>query len=268
MPVHVVDIDLAAHGVEEPHLVDHGGEQLGVMADDDEAAAVRGQERPQPGDRVGVEVVGRLVEQEGGGTRRAATPAVGRGEQDPGQLDPAALTARQRRDLLAEHPLGEPEVGADARGVAFRRVPAERGEPLLDAPVLAHRPFVLRPVDQLGHRRLRLLHLAEHLVEAARGQDAVLGGDREVAFAGVLRQVADRAGPADRASVRLALAGEDPHGGGLARAVAADEADAVAGLHAQGCVGQQDARPGPQFEVGGGDQRRFSGGRGQAGRWT
>ena len=128
-----------------------------------------------------------------GGARRAAAPAVGGGEQDAGQLDAAALTARQRGDPLAQHALGQAEVGADAGGVALGGVPAERGEALLDAPVLAHGPLVLRAVDQLGHRRLRLLHLAEHLVEAARGQHPVLGGDGEVALAGVLRQVADRA---------------------------------------------------------------------------
>ena len=216
------------------------------------------EERAQPGDRVGVEVVGGLVEQEVVALG-APPPAVRGGEQDAGQLDAAALTARQRGDPLAQHPLGQPEVGADAGGVALGGVPAERGEALLDAAVLAHGPLVLRAVDQLGHRRLRLLHLAEHLVEAARGQHPVLGADGEIALAGVLRQVADRARAVELAPVRLALAREHPHRGGLARAVATDQADPVAGLHAQHRVGQQDARSGPQFEVGGGDQRGFSG---------
>jgi hypothetical protein len=48
-------------------------------------------------------VVGRLVEQQ----RR------GVGEQDPGQLDAAALAAGQRAELLAERPLRQPEVRAD-----------------------------------------------------------------------------------------------------------------------------------------------------------
>src|SRR5690606_22123980 len=53
------------------------------------------------------------------------------------------------------------------------------------------------------------------------------------------------------------LAREHPHRGGLAGAVAADEADAVAGLHAQRGPGQQDPGPGTQFQVGGGDHERL-----------
>ena len=55
------------------------------------------------------------------------------------------------------------------------------------------------------------------------------------------------------AAVGLALAGQHAQRGGLAGAVAADQADAVAGLDAQGGVGQQDPRPGPQLQVGCGD---------------
>jgi hypothetical protein len=62
LPAHVVHVRLAAHGVEEPHPVDDVGEQLHVVADDDETAGVVLQERAQPADRVGVEVVGRFVE--------------------------------------------------------------------------------------------------------------------------------------------------------------------------------------------------------------
>ena len=53
------------------------------MADDDEAPGVGAQVVAQPQDRVVVEVVGGLVEQE----------RVGLLEQNPGELDPTALTA-------------------------------------------------------------------------------------------------------------------------------------------------------------------------------
>ena len=101
--------------------------------------------------------------------------------------------------------------------------------------------------------RLGLLHLAQHLVEAAGREHPVLRGDPQVALAGVLRQVADGAVGADLAAVGLALARQHTHRGGLAGAVAPDEADAVARLHAQGGAGQQDPGPGAQFQVGGGD---------------
>ena len=53
------------------------------MADHDEAALVPGQELPKPSNRIGVEVVGRLVEQQD----------VGAPEQDASQLDSAPLAA-------------------------------------------------------------------------------------------------------------------------------------------------------------------------------
>ena len=111
LPADVVDVDLGAVGVEVPHLVDDGLEQLDVVADHDQAAVVARQEAAQPGDRVGVEVVGRLVEQQG----------LGVGEQDPGQLDAAALTAGEGAQRLGQHPVGQ------ARG--WRRSARPRSRP-------------------------------------------------------------------------------------------------------------------------------------------
>ena len=84
-PAHVVDVDLGPVGVQVQDLVDGPLQQRGVVADHDQAAPVRRQEVAQPDDRVRVEVVGRLVEQQ----------RLGAGEQDPGQLDPAPLPAGQ-----------------------------------------------------------------------------------------------------------------------------------------------------------------------------
>ena len=51
----------------------------------------------------------------------------------------------------------------------------------------------------------------------------------------------------------LALAGQDLGQSGLAGAVAADQADLVAGGDPEGRVLEQDARPGAELDVGGGD---------------
>jgi hypothetical protein len=64
LAAHVVDVDFAAHRVEEPHPVDDVGEQVDVVADDDEPTGVPAQEFAKPAKRVGVEVVGWLVEQQ------------------------------------------------------------------------------------------------------------------------------------------------------------------------------------------------------------
>jgi hypothetical protein len=60
---------------------------------------VVGEETPQPGDRVGVEVVGGLVQQQ---DPAAVLPRVA--EQDPSQLDAAALTAGEGADGLRQGP--------------------------------------------------------------------------------------------------------------------------------------------------------------------
>ena len=111
--------------------------------------------------------------------------------------------------------------------------PPMRGELVLQPAVAAHRPVALVVVGGLGHGDLRLDQLAAQDVEPAAGQHPVAGGDVEVAAARVLRQVADLADDLDLAGVRDALAGQRGEGGGLAGAVAADQADPVAGLHAQ-----------------------------------
>ena len=148
LPADVVDVDGGAVGVEVPHLVDHGVEQLDIVGDHDEAALVAGEEAAQPGDRVGVEVVGRLVEQQ--------DAAAGRGrvaEQDAGQLDAAALAAGERAERLGEDPVGQAEVGADAGGLGLGRVAAEAGELVFERAVAAERPVV----GVVGQLRLELL---------------------------------------------------------------------------------------------------------------
>jgi hypothetical protein len=101
----VVDVSFAADRIEQPHLVDHGGEEIGVVADDDKAAVMRREEIAEPGDRIGIEMVGRLVEQQRG--VRACAGTVRGAEQDPGQLDPAALAAGQRVQRLGQHAVGQ-----------------------------------------------------------------------------------------------------------------------------------------------------------------
>jgi hypothetical protein len=188
-------------------------------------------------------VVGRLVEQQ---CRRA-------GEQDPGQLDPPALAAGQRAQRLVQHPVGQPQVGADPGRLGLGRVAAERGEPVLEPAVPAHHGVPGGVVGGLGQLGLGLFQLVQQGVQAAGGQHPVLAQHAEVAGARVLRQVADLAAPADGPAVRQGLAGQHAQGGGLAGAVAADQPDPVAGLDAQGGAGQQDPGAGTQLQVGGGD---------------
>ena len=64
-------------------------EEVPVVGDRDDGARVRAEEVLEPGDRLGVEMVGRLVEQQ----------QIGRGEQQPAERDAAALASGERGDV-------------------------------------------------------------------------------------------------------------------------------------------------------------------------
>ena len=153
------------------------------MADHDQAALVRAQEVAQPHDRVGVEVVRRLVEQQ---RLRVA-------EQDPGQLDPPALAAGQRAERLGEDALGQPQARADLGRLGLGRVaagarrtaPAGAAYRRIARSAVSGSALAIWPSVSRSPRT--------HLVQTAGGQDAVAGQLLEVAGARVLRQVADAA---------------------------------------------------------------------------
>ena len=75
-------------------LVDAGIEQVDIVADHDQSTFVVLQEVSKPHDRIGVQVVGGLVEQQG---LRA-------GEQDPSKLNAPALASRQGPQWLTQQP--------------------------------------------------------------------------------------------------------------------------------------------------------------------
>ncbi len=93
-------------------------------------------------------------------------------------------------------------------------------------------------VGDFGHQRLLLLQISEQRVQSAGRQHPVAGQHVEIAFFGILWQVTDFAGTSDRSGIGFALPGQDAQGAGLARAVAPDQPDAIAGLNPQiGAVG-------------------------------
>ena len=242
MPAHVVDVDDGAVGVEVEDLVDRRLEQRVVVADDHEAAAVRLEEVAQPHDRVGVEVVGGLVQQHDLGAR----------EQDAGELDAASLATGQGADRLGEDALLDPEGGSHLRGLGLGGVAATGVELGVGAGPALHAPLVDLGV-LAGHVDLGLAQAAYDVVEAARGQDPVAGDHRRVADPGVLRQVADLAAAEDLAVGRGSLAGEDAGEGRLAGTVAPHEADLVACGDAEGDVLHEEPRAGSDLELLGGD---------------
>src|SRR5690606_20139543 len=153
------------------------------------------------------------------------------GEEDAGQLDPAALTAGEGAEWQLEAAFAEAESSAEAAYVGLRRVAAVGLEALLG-------PREAGDVGLRGHllhAQSELLEPLGRLVEASPRQHVGQGGDLVVGLLGarVLVQVAEAAGPGHLAARRRGGPGEDAEEGGLARTVAAHEADLVAGAHGE-----------------------------------
>ena len=217
------------------------------MADHHEPAAVSAEEMAQPRDRVGVEMVRRLVQDERGGT----------GEQHPGQLDPAALAPRERAERLGEHPVGKSEAGGDRTGFGFGRPSAAELELLLEPGVAAEDPALVLGIT-LSHVGTCDLKLVGRCGRGPCPEDPVAGDDVQVSGARILGKVGHRHGTADRAPSWESLSGENPGEGGLAGPVAPDEPDPVPGRDLEGHRLEELATAGCELDVGGGDHEEQS----------
>ena len=96
-----------------------------------------------------------------------------------------------------------------------------------------------------------LRHAALKIIQAACGENALARRLLDISLAGILGQITNGARASHRTTIRLRLPCQNAHGRRLARAVAADEANAVAGLHAEVLPGgvEKRARSYPDFEI-------------------
>ena len=189
------------------------------MGDGDHRARVVGQEVLQPGDRLGVEMVGGLVEQQ------QVRPL----EEQPAEGHPAALAARELVDVGVRRRQPQGVHGDLQRAVELPGVGGLDG--VLDAPLLGHQ-LVHRVV---GHLLAELGVDLVELVEQGAGLGHPLLDVAEDVLGRVeprlLRQVADP-GPLGRpglADELLDLAGHDLQQRALAGAVQPQHADLGAG---------------------------------------
>ena len=191
----------------------HVVEEVAVVGDGHHGARVLLQRALQPGHRLGVEVVGRLVEQQ----------EVRLGEEQAAQRDPAPFAARERGHVgvarrQAQGVHGDLEGALEvpgARGVDLGLQVGLLGQEGVDVGVgrAERRADVVVAV----HQRLHLAHPVGH----------VPGHVLVRVELGLLGQVAD--GEAGRepglAAEAVVLAGHDAQQRGLARSVGADHAD-------------------------------------------
>ncbi len=215
---------LALIEVQDPG--DRRVEQLEVVADHEQRAAVGTQEAHEPLLGVVVEVVRRLVEEQRLASR----------EEDPGQLHSAALATREGVDREVEAVIGEAETRRDPPDLRIRGVATGIAELLLGDREAARVAF-----------RAGLLDLQAELLDACRGGIEATPGEHvrhrggfhtRTAGTRVLGEKAQVVGPEHHPGRSGRLTGEHLQETGLAGAVATDEADLVARAQAEGRLEQ------------------------------
>jgi hypothetical protein len=208
----------------------HRVEEGAVVADQHHRAGVVAQQRLEPGDRVQVEVVRRLVEQQQPGPR----------DQRLRERDALARAAGQIADALRPVELQLRQHAPDL----LLPVPAvQRLDPRLQrVQVLARRVRLVARAQRAGVGHA----VGDHVEHRVRLVEAALL--RDIAAAQALR-------PAQLARVRRLEPREQPQQRRLARAVAADQADALAGIDDQVGAGEQRHVAVGQVRSGQGQQR-------------
>ena len=214
------------------------------MGDEQQRRVARVELLLQPLHRLGVEVVGGLVEHQ----------QVGPGEQRAGDGHALLLAAGE----LVDGPL--PERGVDAQAVEQLlglegRVPAAQPlDALGEVRQLGHQPFVvLAGLEALGERVVGVERLAQRDLG-----DGELGGGRGAGREdGLLRQPGDARAALELQGdgVGLLVAGQDLHQRRLAAAVDADQADALALLDDQLELVEERAGAEGERDVEGAEQR-------------
>ena len=188
-------------------------EEVAVVGDGDDGALVRLEEALEPGDRLGVEVVRRLVEEQ----------QVGRGEEEPAERDPAPLAAGERRHVAVgfrkaervhravERRVEAPDVVPVDLVLDGRLLGQERIE--VDVGLGEARRDLVEAVEQVAHRSHPVLDVLAD--GPARVEIGLLGEESD-------RRVRSELGDPAR---RLLEPGHDPQERRLARPVRPEDAD-------------------------------------------
>ncbi len=216
----VVDVgDMRAHGIQE----------VAIVGNDDQRAFVADEELAQPMDRVEVQMVGRLVEQQRFG------PAEERLREQHAHL----LSALQLRHRPIVQRVRNVQPLQQNRRVAFGFVSV----------LVADNPFELAEAHAfgVGHLALRVepLALFERAPEAVVAHDDRVDHAEGVERVLVLAQDAHLRRAHDDAALRRLFAGQQLHERGFAGAVRAGEAVAPARRKRRRHVVEEDLRPKP-----------------------
>ncbi len=190
------------------------------MRHEEKAAGEVREELLQPGARLDVQVIGRLVEEED----------VGRLEDGARQGDPHLPARRERRGRLCEIGPGEAQPGQHAVDAFVPRVVAARLQPFLQGVMLPQQGVHRGPCRvRTGFPQLLLQdgHLGQHGAPALEGALRLVPQGPAGKHDARLRNVGEpRVLFGDhRAGVRHGESGHDPHEGGLPAAVGPHQRD-------------------------------------------
>ena len=219
----------------------HPVQEIAVVRHHHQRAGVAPQPILQPDDRIEIEVVGRLVEQQ---QVRAA-------HQRLREVEPHAPAAREARDGLVELLRGEAEAEKQCLGARAHGVGVGIGERRVQ---LAHQRAI--------PGRLRGSELGFQVAQRRIAIDRALGR-RPLERRGLLRHVGDA--PVrrefDLALVGVQLAAQQGEETRLARAVGADQPDALAGIEGEVSAFEERLRAARERDLGEADQAPDSIGR-------
>ena len=214
--------------------IGHGVDEVAVVADEQQSTGPRREVPFQPGDRVNVEMVGGLVQQQDVRLRH----------EQPGQSGPHPPTPRQ----LGHRPAGvvgpEAETGQHLGHPGLQPVAAELLELRLHRAVAGDQVLVVVVVSILVAQRQPFLEVAEgsgKFSELAHPGHRVLADGAFGSLGQVLRQVANAcaAGFGDRSCVGFCDPRKHFQQRCLARSVAADQRDPSPGRQVQGHIVEQ-----------------------------
>ena len=184
-PPHRVLVDFLTLRVEVPNLVDGVRQQFRVMADHDESARIGPQEFTQPTNRVRVEMVGGLIQQEDICTT----------EQNPRQLHTSTLATGQGSEGRIQNAGGKANRCGDRCGFRFSGVTTECQKLRFGALVSPRR--LVPSVCSFGYVRHRFGHSAKtggNIGQATGIEDPITCQFVGIGRPGVLRQVAHCSG--------------------------------------------------------------------------
>jgi hypothetical protein len=232
--VEVVVAAVGAHlaSIDLDDLGDHAVLHVAIVAGHEDRAGIGAQEGLEPEDRLEVEVVGRLVEEQD----------LGPGQEDAGKGHAHPPATRELADVALDLSGAKAEPGQDGLGARAELVAAQLLVAGLHLAVAGDdRVEVLVGLGHAGLEGGQLDAQGGGLAGAGHG----LGQHRAAArVAGVLAEVADGepAGPLDVAGVRRFLADDEPEQRGLAGAVGADQADLLTRVELERGVDEQELR--------------------------